>query len=118
MPSRFEPCGTGQMVALRYGTPPIVRATGGLRDTVVDVDANPRTGTGFVFEGEDPQALVDACVRFDRLRAAAGPAWEAFLDRGMSVDFDWRSSSAPAYLDAYRRAVARRRDEPRGPGHT
>jgi starch synthase len=105
MPSRFEPCGTGQMVALRYGTPPIVRATGGLRDTVVDVDGHPGAGTGFVFEGEDPRSLVDACLRFDRYRTAAGPAWEAFLDRGMSVDFDWRSSSAPAYLHAYRRAI-------------
>lgn len=105
MPSRFEPCGTGQMIALRYGTPPIVRATGGLKDTVVDVDANPAAGTGFVFEGEGPQALIDACARFARHRAVAGPAWEALLDRGMAVDFDWRSSSAPAYLAAYRRAI-------------
>jgi starch synthase len=109
MPSRFEPCGTGQMVALRYGTPPIVRATGGLKDTVIDEDANPGAGTGFVFEGEDPQALVDACLRFDRHRSAAGATWNALLDRGMSVDFDWRSSSAPAYLDAYRRAIDLRR---------
>ncbi len=109
MPSRFEPCGTGQMIGLRYGTPPIVRATGGLRDTVVDEDANPGAGTGFVFVGEDPKALVDACLSFDRHRTAAGAAWEAFLDRGMSVDFDWRSSSAPAYLDAYRRAIDLRR---------
>ncbi|HEX3264656.1 MAG TPA: glycogen/starch synthase [Candidatus Limnocylindrales bacterium] len=108
MPSRFEPCGTGQMVALRYGTPPIVRATGGLRDTVVDVDADPATGTGFVFEGDNPKALVDACARFERRRTASGATWEAFLDRGMAVDFDWRSSSAPAYLDAYRRAIALR----------
>jgi len=105
MPSRFEPCGTGQMVALRYGTPPIVRATGGLLDTVIDEDANPGAGTGFVFDGEDPQALVDACLRFDRHRSAAGPSWDALVDRGMSVDFDWRSSSAPAYLEAYRRAM-------------
>ena len=111
MPSRFEPCGTGQMVSLRYGTPPIVRATGGLRDTVVDEDADPGAGTGFVFEGEDPQRLIEACARFDRHRRHGGPAWEALLDRGMSVDFDWRSSSAPAYLDAYRRAIELR---PRG----
>jgi starch synthase len=108
MPSRFEPCGTGQMVALRYGTPPIVRATGGLRDTVIDVDANPTTGTGFVFEGDDPAGLIDACARFVARRAAAGPGWDALIDRGMSVDFDWRSSSAPAYLEAYRRGVALR----------
>ncbi|MEO8273869.1 MAG: glycosyltransferase, partial [Chloroflexota bacterium] len=109
MPSRFEPCGTGQMVALRYGTPPVVHATGGLRDTVIDVDANPETGTGFVFETPTAVALVDACARFLSRFNAAGPAWEALLDRGMAVDFDWRSSSAPAYLAAYRRAMALRR---------
>src|SRR5215212_1579699 len=64
MPSRFEPCGTGQMIALRYGTPPIVRATGGLRDTVIDLTANPKTGTGFTFDGDLPAGLVDACDRF------------------------------------------------------
>lgn len=109
MPSRFEPCGTGQMVGLRYGTPPIVRATGGLKDTVIDEDASPGSGTGFVFEGEDPAALVDACLRFDRHRTAGGAVWESFLDRGMSVDFDWRTHSAPTYLSAYRRAIQLRR---------
>ena len=105
MPSRFEPCGTGQMIALRYGTPPIVRATGGLRDTVLDVTADPAAGTGFAFEGESPAALVDACDRFLAMLCTAGPAWEGLLDRGMAVDFDWRSASAPAYVAAYRRAV-------------
>ena len=108
MPSRFEPCGTGQMIALRYGTPPIVRATGGLRDTVIDVTANPTTGTGFTFEGDAPGDLVAACDRFLALRVAAGPTWESLIDRGMAVDFDWRSASAPAYLDIYRRAIALR----------
>jgi len=105
MPSRFEPCGTGQMIALRYGTPPIVRATGGLRDTVRDVTADPSAGTGFAFVGDAPAALVDACDRFGAMFRAGGPAWEALLDRGMAVDFDWRSASTPAYVAAYRRAV-------------
>jgi starch synthase len=105
MPSRFEPCGTGQMISLRYGTPPIVRATGGLRDTVIDANAHPRTGTGFTFEGESPEDLIEACDRFGAFRARGGRSWEALLDRGMAVDFDWRSSSAPAYLDLYRRAI-------------
>lgn len=109
MPSRFEPCGTGQMVALRYGTPPIVRATGGLRDTVIDDDAHPGGGTGFVFEGESGSELAAACARFADRFERGGAAWKALLDRGMAVDFDWRSSSAPAYLDAYRRAIAVRR---------
>jgi starch synthase len=105
MPSRFEPCGTGQMIALRYGTPPIVRATGGLRDTVIDVDTRPGAGTGFSFEGETAAELTAACARFADRFERGGAAWEALLERGMAIDFDWRSSSAPAYLDAYRRAI-------------
>jgi starch synthase len=109
MPSRFEPCGTGQMIALRYGTPPIVRATGGLRDTVVDEAAAPGAGTGFAFEAASPEALVEACDRFLARFAPGRPDWEALVDRGMAVDFDWRTGSAPAYLDAYRRAIEIRR---------
>jgi len=111
MPSRFEPCGTGQMVALRYGTPPIVRSTGGLRDTVIDVTAHPDTGTGYRFDAATPVALAEACERFIEEREAGGPRWEAILDRGMAVDFDWRGHSAPRYLDAYERAVSLRRSE-------
>jgi len=109
MPSRFEPCGTGQMIALRYGTPPIVRATGGLRDTVDDETAAPGQGTGFRFEAATPAALIEACDRFLAMFSAGGARWEALLDRGMAVDFDWRRSSAPAYLEAYRRAIEIRR---------
>ncbi|HLX34797.1 MAG TPA: glycogen/starch synthase [Candidatus Limnocylindrales bacterium] len=109
MPSRFEPCGTGQMIALRYGTPPIVRSTGGLRDTVIDTTTKPRSGTGFRFEAAAPEALVEACERFLRLFEAGGQGWSALLDRGMAVDFDWRRSSAPAYVRAYERAIAIRR---------
>jgi starch synthase len=115
MPSRFEPCGTGQMIALRYGTPPIVRATGGLKDTVVDLDAAPDTGTGFTFADETPEALVAACDRFLAVFGAGGPTWDALLDRGMAVDFDWRSRAVPAYLAAYRRAIElRTRPAPAG----
>jgi len=113
MPSRFEPCGTGQMIALRYGTPPIVRATGGLRDTVIDVDNHPKTGTGFTFEEATAEALLAACRRFLEWFQPGAPRWNALLDRGMAVDFDWRSHSAPKYLDAYRRAVELRRDPAR-----
>jgi starch synthase len=109
MPSRFEPCGTGQMISLRYGTPPIVRATGGLVDTVIDETDHPGAGTGFKFDAPTPRALVAACDRFLATFNAAGAAWEGLLDRGMAVDFDWRRSSAPAYLEAYERAVTLRR---------
>jgi starch synthase len=111
MPSRFEPCGQGQMIALRYGTPPIVHRTGGLADTVIDVTTHPGEGTGFVFDRPSVAALVDACDRAFELRAAGGPSWSALLDRAMAVDFDWVTGSAPRYVEAYRRAVAIRRAE-------
>jgi len=111
MPSRFEPCGQGQMIALRYGTPPIVHRTGGLADTVVDETTHPGEGTGFVFTDETSSALATACKQAFVLRAAGGAAWEGLLDRGMAVDFDWRTGSAPKYVEAYRRAVAIRRDQ-------
>ena len=106
MPSRYEPCGQGQMIALRYGTPPIVRRTGGLADTVVDETSHPGDGTGFVFEEPSSEALVEACDRAFRLRAQGGSAWRGLVDRGMAVDFDWDTGPAPAYVAAYRRAIA------------
>ena len=111
MPSRFEPCGQGQMIALRYGTPPIVHRTGGLADTVIDVTASPGEGTGFVFDGPTADALRSACERAFALHAAGGAAWDALLERGMAVDFGWTTGSAPRYVDAYRRAVAVRHEE-------
>ena len=109
MPSRFEPCGTGQMVALRYGTPPIVRRTGGLADTVIDELTSPGEGTGFAFDDATPGALAAACEAAIAMRARGGAAWDALVARGMAVDFDWDRSSAPAYAALYRRAVAIRR---------
>ena len=109
MPSRFEPCGTGQMISLRYATPPVVRRTGGLADTVVDETANPGNGTGFVFEDATPGALAAACDAAIAMRARGGASWEALLDRGMAVDFDWDRGSAPRYVELYERAVRIRR---------
>ncbi len=109
MPSRFEPCGQGQMIALRYGTPPIVHRTGGLADTVVDEVRAPGAGTGFVFDEATPEALLEACGAFTELRAAGGSPWASLLDRGMAVDFDWTTGSAPRYVDAYRRAIELKR---------
>ena len=105
MPSRFEPCGQGQMMALRYGTPPIVHRVGGLADTVIDETTHPGKGTGFDFTGGTVEGLLAACADATRLRAKGGPAWEGLLDRGMAVDFDWVAGAAPRYLDAYRRAL-------------
>ncbi len=112
MPSRFEPCGQGQMIALRYGTPPIVHATGGLRDTVIDEHDRPGEGTGFAFRFPTADGLAwaaeEAMERFDA--KAPGPlGWDAIVDRGMAVDFDWVRGSAPAYLATFQRAIGLRR---------
>ena len=106
MPSRFEPCGQGQMIALRYGTPPVVHRTGGLADTVVDEARAPGQGTGFVFDEATIPALLDAFEAAIAMRARGGRPWDGLIDRGMQVDFDWVTGSAPKYVEAYRRAVA------------
>ena len=106
MPSRFEPCGQGQMIALRYGTPPVVRRTGGLADSVVDARERPEEGTGFVFDAATPTALVAAVARAAAMRSGDPAAWAALRDRGMATDFNWVTGSAPRYLEAYRRAIA------------
>jgi starch synthase len=93
------------MIALRYGTPPIVHRTGGLADTVIDEVRRPGWGTGFVFDHPTVNDLLAACDAAIDLRAAGGPAWDGLLDRAMAADFDWVSGSAPQYVDAYRRAV-------------
>ncbi len=116
MPSRFEPCGQGQMIALRYGTPPIVHHTGGLADTVVDETTHPGRGTGFSFDGATVEGLLGACDAAMTLFTAGGPPWRELQDRGMAADFDWTTGSAPRYLDAYRRAIAIRADRRSGKG--
>jgi starch synthase len=108
MPSRFEPSGQGQMIALRYGTPPVVRLTGGLADTVLDVDADPERGNGFTFEAATAEALAEAVLRAAALKWDPH-AWTALQERGMARDWAWESGPAPAYLEMYRRAIERRR---------
>jgi len=109
MPSRFEPCGQGQMIALRFGTPPIVRRTGGLADTVVDADEHPTEGTGFVFDDATPEALLAACDRAIACFGAGGHAWDDLVERGMSLDWSWESGPARSYAAAFARAAQLRR---------
>ena len=113
MPSRFEPSGQGQMISLRYGTPPVVRRTGGLADSVIDERRHPGEGTGFAFGAATPDALAEACEAAIAMRAAGGTQWNGLVQRGMAVDFDWRTGSAPLYAEMFRRAVAIRREGPR-----
>jgi starch synthase len=92
MPSRYEPCGLNQMYSLRYGTVPVVRAVGGLEDTVEDFDG-ARRGTGFKFRDYDPRALLTALRRALEVRRDAS-AWRGIVERGMAVDFSWDASAA------------------------
>ena len=103
MPSRSEPCGLTQMSALRYGTVPVVRATGGLVDTVSPYDPVRQTGTGFRFDTADGTGLVWA---LDQALAAwkDRERWDALRRRGMACDFSW-TRSAEAYVELYRRAI-------------
>jgi len=106
MPSRFEPCGLNQLYSLRYGTPPIVRRTGGLADSVVDAtDANllQHTATGFVFKNADSRDLLRAIDRALELYSRAD-AWKDLMQTGMREDFSWTRSAA-AYSDLYTRLV-------------
>ncbi len=104
MPSRSEPSGTNQMIAMRYGCIPIVRATGGLADTVADFKGRADTGTGFVFGAYDRWAMFGAVVR--AVQTYQMPAtWRALQQRAMSQDFSW-SASAACYVNLYRQALA------------
>jgi len=112
MPSRFEPCGLNQMYSLRYGTVPIVRATGGLDDTVQDFVAKTKHGTGFKFDAYDGRALLKA-IR-TALDAYRDPElWRAVQANGMAKDFSWKASAA-AYGTQYE--AARRARIPRAAG--
>jgi starch synthase len=99
MPSLYEPCGLNQMFSLKYGTIPVVRAIGGLKDTVEDYDAPKRTGTGFVFGPYETEALLVALGRAVQVFREK-QAWTALRRRAMSRDFSWERS-AQAYSDLY-----------------
>lgn len=100
MPSYVEPCGLGQMIAMRYGSVPIVRATGGLADTVQDYDPATRRGNGFSFTAYDEMALYTAIVRAVETYKHHD-IWLALQQHCMALDFSW-SASAAKYVDIYR----------------
>jgi len=107
MPSRYEPCGLGQIISLRYGTIPVVRSTGGLADTITDFKPETREGNGFAFEDYSAAALMGAMAR-GMMSFGAKPLWSRLIQNAMACDFSW-DRSAREYQDLYRRAVERRR---------
>jgi starch synthase len=106
VPSRFEPCGLTQMYALKYGTAPIVRATGGLRDTVVEFDRTSGSGNGFVFEDYTTEALIEA-VRRMKAAFADSRAWRRLMQNCFAADFSW-DRAAHDYLTWFERLEGQR----------
>lgn len=107
MPSRYEPCGLGQLIALRYGTVPVVRRTGGLADTVRPWDRASGEGTGFLFDELSAAGCGAALAR--AFAAHADPAaWRRLVANAMAADFSW-DASAEAYVTCYRRAIKKAR---------
>ena len=100
MPSRFEPCGLSQIIAMRYGTLPIVRETGGLKDTVQPYNEFTGEGTGFSFTNFNGDEMGDAVFRAARLFWDNREAWNQLVTQAMSQDFSW-TRSADKYLDLY-----------------
>lgn len=115
MPSRFEPCGLGQMISLRYGTIPVVRQTGGLADSITPYDAERDAGNGFVFREYKPMALYEAVQR--ALEAYQNrTAWQALVQRVMRQDWSW-ARSAGAYVALYGEAMEARAQRARALTH-
>ena len=107
MPSRYEPCGLGQLISLRYGTIPIVRRTGGLADTIREWDPASGTGTGFVFDAHTAEACRAAVRR--ALDAYGRPAaWSRLCRNAMAEDFSWEAS-AEKYVGCYKKALKKAR---------
>jgi starch synthase len=109
MPSHFEPCGLGQLIAMRYGTVPVVRRTGGLADSVFDPTDGEKAPNGFVFEEYSAEALWEAISR--GVAAYQDKAlWKKLMRRGMSSDYSWQHS-VQKYLEIYKKALARKGGE-------
>ena len=103
MPSRYEPCGLGQLISLRYGTIPLVRWTGGLADTVIEFDSGKQTGTGFGFAPFSHDALLECARRALKVYRQPG-LWTRLIRNAMAADFSWEAS-AREYVSLYRKAL-------------
>ena len=108
MPSRFEPCGLGQLISFRYGTIPVVHEVGGLAETVRDLDRDPTSGNGFSFAEYSPAAFDDAIARAMRTFGTGGEVWSELVRRVMREDHSW-GASAKRYVDLYKKASRARK---------
>jgi starch synthase len=104
IPSRYEPCGLTQMIGMRYGCVPLARATGGLKDTIIDYRTDPKKSTGFLFNNATSEELANTIRKAleiypDKRR------WNGIQRRGMKKDFSW-NKAAREYLDLYRRLIS------------
>lgn len=109
VPSIFEPCGLTQMIALKYGTIPIVRKTGGLADTIFDVDYSGRPfkeTNGYVFDYPDQQGVVSAMSRAFHCWFQETDKWRHLMINGMNIDFSWDAPSNQ-YLEIYRKLTGK-----------
>ncbi|MBI2854418.1 MAG: glycogen synthase [Chloroflexi bacterium] len=105
MPSKYEPCGLGQMISMRYGTIPIVRHTGGLADTVQDCNPDLSRGTGFVFNEYKTGDMVEVVKRAAGAHNSDKKSWKGLVERAMKADFSW-DVSATKYDSMYRKTFA------------
>jgi starch synthase len=107
MPSRYEPCGLNQMYSMRYGTVPVVRAVGGLVDTVKPFNPKNGQGTGFLFSDYHPDALWKALQQALEVFRGRPQAWRRLQVNGMKRDFSWERSAAE-YVKVYKRVLVPR----------
>jgi starch synthase len=105
MPSRYEPCGLNQLYSLKYGTVPIVRAVGGLEDTIIDSGESSRSQTGFKFSDYTIDAMITAISRAVAMYHNK-EAWNALMSRCMCEDFSW-DKSAESYRALYEKSIQR-----------
>lgn len=110
MPSRFEPCGLGQLIAMRYGSVPVVRSVGGLANTVEEYNPHTGAGNGFTFHNYDPDEFFSALVRATKLYARKD-AWRILQQRCMAADHSWQAS-ARRYVEIYQQAGVFHRQKP------
>ena len=105
MPSLYEPCGLGQLISMKYGTTPVVRATGGLADTVIDYNKNPKRGTGFTFKRVKAEDFLRAIKRASKLYRKK-ESWRRLMKRVMKKDFSW-DNPAKQYINLYKKTLKR-----------